>query len=163
MHVNTERFAAHHLGMYTGRISEPVMSMYEVEIFAASQYSGNDGEVVDLLMQITWITTGKVDTSHIVQSAQMIEIGIDMVAESVIVLGRVAGHTALHLIVIHVAPCHRHLTHVHDIQETFLLARWLRHAEGSLHITLHGQAFGDTVGSHGQSAIYLWGEFPSEH
>lgn len=83
MHMDTKRFAAHHLGVHTGRISQPVMRMNNVELLLTGYYSGNNRKIVDFLVQISRITSCKLHTSQIIDM-HIGEIGINMVAERII-------------------------------------------------------------------------------
>ena len=42
VNVDAERFAAYHLGMNTGRVGKPVMSMNKVELFTSCQHACNN-------------------------------------------------------------------------------------------------------------------------
>ena len=83
VHMNTKRFAAHHLGVHTGRISQPVMRMDNIKLLLTGYYSGNNRKVVDFLVQISRITSCKLHTSQIIDM-HIGEIGINMVAERII-------------------------------------------------------------------------------
>ena len=71
--------------------------------------------------------------------------------------------TVLDIIVLNVAPNDWHLAHIHDFEEFLLIARRLRHTEGSLNVALKTQPLGYTIGGNSKSTVYLWREFPSEH
>ena len=163
MYMDAQGLATHHLCMHSRRIGQPVVGMNEIKLLRACQHAGNDGEVVDLLVQIAGITARKVETTQVIKPLQIVEVGIDVVAEAIVILGRMAVHAALHLVVIHIAPRHRHLAHVHNLEKMLLLARWLGHAEGCLHVTLHGQSLGDSIRGNCQTAVYFRGKLPSEH
>ena len=87
-------------------------------------------------MQIAGITAGKLYAAHIVEALQIIEIGIEMVAETIVVLGRMAYEPILDPVVIDIAPYDGDLTHVDDFQELLLFTRGLGQTEGSFHIAL---------------------------
>ena len=59
-----------------------------------------------------------------------------MVAETIVVLCRMANEPILDPVVIDIAPYYGDLTHVDDFQELLLFARGLRQTEGSLYIAL---------------------------
>ena len=136
MHMDAQWLSAYHLGMYTCGVCEPVVSVNQVELLTTGQNARDDAEVVDLVVQIAGITTGKLDAAHIVEALQIIEIGIEMVAETIVVLGRVANEPILNPVIIDIAPYNRNLTHVYNFQEPLLFARGLGQTEGSLYIAL---------------------------
>ena len=136
MNMDAQWLSAYHLGMYTCGVCEPVVSVNQVEFLATGQYARDDAEVIDFVMQIAGITAGKLYAAHIVEALQIIEIGIEMVTETIVVLGLVAYEPILDPVVIDIAPYNRNLTHVDDFQEPLLFARGLRQTEGSLYIAL---------------------------
>ena len=149
--------------MNASRIGEPVVRVDEVEILAPCQHSGNDGEVVNLLVQVARITSGETDAAHIVKPLQVVEVRIEMVAEAVVVLCRMTNEAVLDVVVPDIPPSHGYLAHVDYLEETFLLPRWFGHAEGCLDVALQAQSLGDTVGCHSKTAVYLGRKLPSEH
>ena len=137
--------------------------MNQVKILTACQHTGYDAEIVDFLMQIAGISAGKSYTSQIIESLQIIEVCIDMVAETVIVARVMSDQSATQILVFRFAPHHRHLTHIDDVQELFFLACRLGQTERGLHIALQAESLGYTIGRNSQSAVYLRRELPSEH
>ena len=122
MHMNAQWTSTHHLGMYTSRISQPVVCMDNVELFLAGYYTGYNGEVVDLFMQIARITSSKLHTSQVVDM-QIREISINMVTISIIFFWRhLSVKTRLQVIVVHIPPYNRNLIHPHNLEETFFIA-----------------------------------------
>ena len=63
MDMDAERLSAHHLGMHSGGIRQPVVGMNNIKFLLASHYSGNHREVVYLFVQVAGITAGKVHTA----------------------------------------------------------------------------------------------------
>ena len=61
--------------------------MDDVELLLAGYHAGNDGEVIDLFMQVARIATGKLHTTQVVD-VHVGEVCINMVAEGVILFGR---------------------------------------------------------------------------
>ena len=114
-------------------------------------------------MEVARITTGKAHAAHVIEPLHIVEVSIDMVAEAEVVLCRVTHHAVLDLVILYIAPRYGHLTHVHYLQEPFLLAARTGHAEGCLHVTLKAQTLGDTIGCYSQATINLGRKFPSEH
>ena len=163
VNVDAERLAAHHLGMNASGIGEPVVRMDEVELLAPCQHAGDDGEVVDFFMQVARIAPGKADAAHVVEALQVVEVGIEVVAEAVVVLCRMAYEAVLDVVVPHVAPNDGYLAHVNYLEELLLLSRWFRHTEGRLDVSLQAQSLGDAIGSHCKAAVYLGRKLPSEH
>ena len=87
-------------------------------------------------MQIAGITAGKLYAAHIVEALQIIEIGIEMVAETIVVLCRMANKPILDPVVIDIAPYNGNLTHIYDFQESLFFTRGLGHTESGFHIAL---------------------------
>ena len=136
MDMDTERLSAHHLGMHSGRIRQPVVGMNNIKFLLASHYSGNHREVVYLFVQVAGITASKVHAAYVID-VHIREIRINMVAERIIIFRRhVARQPRLQIIVIDITPHDRHLVHAHYLQEVLFFARRLGHAESSFHITL---------------------------
>ena len=73
--------------MDPGRIGEPVVGMDEVKLLAACQHACNDAEVVDFIMQVAGIASCKAHAAQVVKALHVIEVGINVVAEPVIVVG----------------------------------------------------------------------------
>ena len=100
MHVNTQGFTAYHLSMYTCGVCKPVVCVNHIKLLTTSQYTCDDAEVINLVMQITGITTGKLYATQVIKSLQIVEIGIEMVAETIVILCRMAYDSTLYSVVI---------------------------------------------------------------
>ena len=85
MHMDTKRFSTYHLSMHTSGISQPVVSMNNIKFLLTSHYSGYDGVIIDFLMQVFRITTGKFHATKVVHM-HVREIRIDMITEGIILL-----------------------------------------------------------------------------
>jgi hypothetical protein len=144
MHMDTERFATHHLRMYTSRICQPIVRMNNVEFLLTCHNSGYNREVIDFFVQISGITAGKVHTTKIID-VHIGEIRVNMVAQSIILLRTHCRQTRLQIIVINITPHDRHLVHTDYIQEFLFFTCRLRHTESSLHISLLTQTLRDSV------------------
>ena len=59
-----------------------------------------------------------------------------MVTKPVVVLSGMAYKTVFDVIIVHVTPSYRNLTHVYNFKEILLFARSPWQTESSLHITL---------------------------
>ena len=149
--------------MYASRISEPVVGMYQVKLLATCQHASYDGEIIYLIVKVGWISSSKTYATQIVQSLQIVEVRIQMVAKTIVVLCRMPNEAVADVVVPYIPPNYRHLAHVYNLQELLFLSAGLWHAESGLRISLEGQALGDSVRSNGESPIYLRREFPSEH
>ena len=149
--------------MHASREGEPVVGMNDIKLLRACQHTSDDGEVVDLIMQIAWIATSEAHAAKVVETLHVIEVCIDVITETVVVFSRMTYEAVFDVVILHIAPGDRHLTHVNDFEKFLLVACWLRHAECGLHIALYRQTLGDAVGCYGKSAIYFRRELPSEH
>ena len=114
-------------------------------------------------MQVAGIAAGKSHTAKVVQSLHVVEICIDMVAETIVVFCRMTYDAVLDIIILNIAPNDWHLTHIHYLEEFLLFARRLRHTEGGFNVALKTETLGYTIGGNSKSTVYLWREFPSEH
>ena len=149
--------------MHTSREGEPVVGMNNVELLRACQHASDDREIVNLIMQIARIAPSEAHTTEVVKSLHVIEISIDVIAETIVVFSGMTHEAVFDVVILHIAPGDRHLTHVNDFEKFLLVACWLRHTECGLHIALYRQTLGDAVGCYGKSAIYFRRELPSEH
>ena len=163
VYMNAERFATHLLGVHACRISEPIMGMDDIELLTARQHSSDDGKIVYLLVKIGRIASSKADTAQIVETLQIVEIGIKMVTEPIIILCRVAHETILYMIVLDISPDNWHLAHINNLEKGLLLSGGFRHTKGGFYITLQTKALRNTIGGNGESTINLRGKLPSEH
>ena len=163
MNVYAERFAADELCVHSGRIGQPVVGMNDVKLLRAGQHTCDDREIVYLIVQVAGISSGEAHASHVIQALHVVEIGIDVVTETVVILYRMSHKAILDIIVLNVTPGNRHLTHIYYFQEFLLITAWTRHTERGLHIALCVEAPCDAVGGNSQAAVYLWRELPTEH
>ena len=60
-------------------------------------------------MEVLWVSACKADASKVVKSLHIVEIGIYVVTEPVVVLSRVPDEAVLDILVFHIAPCYWHL------------------------------------------------------
>ena len=166
VHMDAQRFAAHHLGMHAGGIRQPVVRVDNVELLLAGHHACDDGEVVDLIIQVGRIAACKLHAADVID-VHVREIGIDMVAQVVVRFRRHAGSQTvlqpLQPLIIHIAPNDGHLVHADDVQEVFFIAARFGHTERGLHVSLHAQALRDAVSGDSKAAVYLGRKFPSEH
>jgi hypothetical protein len=86
-----------------------------------------------------------------------------MVAETIVILSRVAHESILDPIVIDIAPYDGNLTHVYDFQEFFLFTRRFGQTESGFHITLKAQSLRYTITGNCETSIYLRRKLPTEH
>ena len=72
----------------------------------------------------------------------VVEVGIDMVAQAIIVVGvHNVSDTAFHIVVVNVAPSDRHTVHSHDAASCLvLIAEGVWQTQHCLHITLGMQS-----------------------
>ena len=110
MYMNTKRFATYHFGMYTGRISQPVVRMDNIKFLLTGYYSGNDREVINFLVQVSGITSCKLHTSQIID-VHIRKIGINMIAERIVFFRRHLQQARLQVVIIDITPYNRYLVH----------------------------------------------------
>ena len=66
MHMNHQWLPADLLGMDTRRIGQPIVCMNDVELLLPGYNSCHDGIIVDLLVQVVRIATGKLHAAQII-------------------------------------------------------------------------------------------------
>ena len=114
MHMYAERFSADLLGMYSGGVGEPVVGMDDVELFSTRHYACNDRVVVDFVVQVARIASGKLHGTQVVD-VHVVEVGIDMVAQLEIIVGvHNVAHAVANIVVVDVAPGDGHGIHGND-------------------------------------------------
>ena len=115
-------------------------------------------------MEVSRITAGKLHTSEVV-NVHIVEVSIDMVAQSVVVVGiHNVPHPALHVVTIDIAPGYRHRIHCYDTCRMLLfVAKRMWQTECYVDIALSLQTLRDTVVSCCQSSKYVRRILPSEH
>ena len=128
--------------MDAGREGEPVVSVDDVKLLSAGHLSGNDRVVVDLLVKVAWISSGKLHRTKIVH-VHIVKVGIDMVTElEIVVRIHDIAHALLHVVIVYIAPCDRHGIHSYDTCCMLaLITKRMRQAERDVHIALGLQAF----------------------
>ena len=115
-------------------------------------------------MQVARITTGKLHCTKVID-VHIVEVGIDMVTESEIVV-RIhdVTHTLTHIIIVDITPGNRNGIHSHNATGMLtLIAERMRQTEGDIHIALSLQALRDAIVSSGESAKYVRRILPSKH
>ena len=137
VYVDDEGLAAHLLGVDACGIGEPVVGVDDVELLATRHHTGNDRIIVDFLVQIARVTACKLHATQVVDMHK-VEVGIDMVAVSVIIVGihEVANPTA-YVVEVDVAVSDGHTVHRNDARVgAVLVAPWLRQAERYVDVAL---------------------------
>ena len=164
VHVYHQRLACHLLGMDTGRISEPVVRVYHIEIDSACNHTCHYRIVIDLLEQVVGIAARKLNAAEIV-GAHVVEVGIDMVAQVEVEL-RIhhIAYAALHIVVAYVAPCHWHTVCAHYAGKAALFVTpWLRNDKSDVHVAIVIHTLCEAVARCAQSTKDMRWELPPEH
>ena len=164
MHVYNKRFATHILGMYSGRISQPVVRMDNVILFRTGHHACNDRVVIDLFQQVIGITAGKFHASKIIH-VTITEISINMIAEIIIFLRiHVFRQSLPDVVHLDITPYDRNITHSYYFQETLVfIAPGLRYTKSYIHIRLHSHSSCKTKTGRTQTSQDMRREFPSKH
>ena len=123
-----------------------------------------DGVVVDLLVEVGRVSACKLHGSQFVD-VHVAEVGIDMVAQPVVVVGRhQSAEPLLHEAIVHVAPYDRHAVHGHDpAVGLVLVAKGMRQTERDIDVALRVESLRDAEVGRRQSAIYVGRILPSKH
>ena len=137
VHVDTQRLAAHLLGVDACGIGEPVVGVDDVELLATRHHTGNDRIIVDFLVQIARVTACKLHATQVVDMHK-VEVGIDMVAVSVIIVGiHEVAHPTAYVVEVDIAVSDGHTVHRNDARVgAVLVAPWLRQAERYVDVAL---------------------------
>ena len=164
MHVDHQRLAAHLLGVDAGRVGEPVVGVDNIEGFLACNHTGHNRVVVDFLEQVLGVAAREIDTAKVV-GVEAAEVGIDAVAQVVILLGIHAVAVAfLHIVPVHVLPYHGRIGSSDDMHEVFfLVALRFRQDEGHITFASIDHTAHNTVRSRSQTAQDMRRPFPAKH
>ena len=164
MYVNAERLTAHILGMDTSWIGKPIMSMNDIELFGSCHNASNYRVVVDLIVQIAGITTGKLHSTQIID-VHIIEVCVDMLTEFKIVVGiHYVTHTTLHIVVVNITIGNRHGIHGNDASRMrFFITKRMRQTKCNLYIALSFQTFRDSIVGSSKTTKNVRRILPSKH
>ena len=164
MHVDTQRLAAHLLGMNTSGEGQPIVSVDDIKLFGTGHLTSDDRVVVDLLVQVAGIAACKLHRTEVVD-VHIIEVGIDMVTKLEIVVGiHDITHTLTYIVIVHIAPGDGNGVHSNDAAGMLaLITEGMRQAEGDIHIALSLQTLGDTIVGSSESTKYVRRILPSKH
>ena len=138
--------------------------MDDVKLLCPCHLSSYDRVVVDLLVKVSGITTGKLHGSEIVD-VHIVEVGIDMVAQLEVVFRRhhVAA-TVFHIVIVHVAPCDGHTVHCHYATGAciFVTKRAWK-AQHRLNVALGVKALADAIVCRGKTTKHMRRILPTKH
>ncbi len=163
VNVYDQRFAAHLLGVYACGICKPVMRVDYVKLLSACHHAGHNGVIVYLLMQIVRVSAGELYATQVI-GVQIVEIGIDMVTETVVVIGIHPRITLLEHTLVGVSPHHGNSVHTYYLHETLILvAPWLGQAERNIHVPLICQSSCQSETGRSQSSKDMGRKLPAEH
>ena len=114
MNVDAQWLTAHLLGMDAGRVGEPVVCVDDVEFLLPCDDTGDDGVVVDFLVQVFRVASGKLHAAQVVD-VHVVEVGVDMIAQLEVEVGvHDVAHAALYVVAVDVAPGYGHGVHGYD-------------------------------------------------
>ena len=164
MDVDAQGLSADLLGVDACRISQPVMGMNDVVVEGTSHHTGDDGIVVDFLVQVARIAASKLHGAQIVD-VHVVEVSIQVVAQAEIEVGvHDVPYPFANIVSRHVAPGNGHSVHGYDVAgRTVFVAEGMRQTERNVHVALGMQALRDTIVSGGQSTEYVRRILPSKH
>ena len=150
--------------MDAGRIGQPVVCMDDVKLFRPCDNAGYHRIVVYLIMQIGRITTGKLHASQIIDM-HIIEIGIDVVAETIVIVRRHdVAYSALHVIMSNIPPYDGHTVHGNNpCCRAVFIAKRMWQTECNIDIALGMKPLGYTVVGSGQPTEHVRRILPSKH
>jgi hypothetical protein len=148
----------------TSREGKPVVSVDDVKLLCAGHLTCDDRVVVDLLVQIARITSGKLHGTEVIH-VHVVEIRIDMLTElEIVVRIHDITHTLLDIVIVYVTISDRHGIHGNDTTSVLtLITKRMRQTEGDVHVALSLQTLRDTIVSSGESTEYVRRILPSKH
>lgn len=164
VYMDAQRLAADLLGMDAGRIGQPVVGMDDVVVEGARHHAGDDGVVVDFLVKVSGIATGKLHGTEIID-VHVVEVGIQMVAKPEIKI-RIhdVAYALTHIVAVDVAPRNGHGIHGHDAAgRAVFVAERFRQTQGDVHIALGVQSLRYAVVGGGESTEHVRRILPSKH
>ena len=146
MHMNDKRLAAHTFSMYTSRICQPVVGMYDIIVLLACYHTGHYRIVVYLVVKVLRITAREFYAPQVICQT-ITEIRVNMITQFIILLRRhPVAKPLFYIVIIDIFPDYGSLTHAYDVHETLIfIPPRLGQAECDMHIRLFGQAGSDTV------------------
>ena len=162
--MDDHRFACYLLGMDSGRIGQPVVAVDDVEIERAGYDACADRIVVDLFDKIVGIAARELETSQVV-GAHIVEVGVDMVAQPVVEVGRHdAPDALLDIVAVDVAPGYRSLACADYVGKVAVfVAEGLGDDEGYIHVATLPHAASEAVAGGAETAQNMRWELPPEH
>jgi hypothetical protein len=162
--VDAEWFARYLLSVDTSREGKPVVSVDDVKLLCAGHLTCDDRVVVDLLVKIARLTSGKLHSTEIIH-VHVVEVGIDMLTElEIVVRIHDITHTLLDIIIVYIAVCNRHSIHGNDTTSMLtLITERMRQTKRDVHVALSLQTLRDTIVSSGESTEYVRRILPSKH
>ena len=164
VHMYAQWLAANLLGVDAGRVSQPVVRMYNVELLGPCHHSGDDGIVVDFLMEVAGIAPCKLHAAQVVD-VHIVEVSVYMVAQLIVKVGRHnVAHTVFNIVIVYITPSNGHRIHSNDARRVLrLITKRMWQAQGYVHIALSMQAFRYPKVSSGKPTEHMRGIFPSKH
>ena len=142
MHMNDQRFTGNLLGMYAGRIGQPVVRVNDIARIGASNHTGHNRIVVDFFEQVVGITTRELDATQII-GVQVIEVGINMVSQIEIFLRvHAVAKPPGDIVPRDIAPCDGCVSGTDDVGKTFVfITVWFGYDKSDIHIAALGHTF----------------------
>ena len=162
--MDAQWLSANILCMDACRVCKPVVSMYDVKILLTRHDSSYDRVIVNLLVEILWISTSKLHTAKIVD-IHIVEISVNMVTQLEIKVRRhnIANSRA-HIVMADIPPCYRDCIHGnYPCGILAFITPWFRQTKSNVYVALCVQALRYTVIGRGESAKYMWRILPSKH
>ena len=121
VNVYHERLAADLLGKHACRISQPVVTVNDVEVQTVCQHRSHRLVVAYLFNQVVRITARETDTAQVVRTDTTIVV-TDTVAQTVILLRtHPACQTVFDIVIVDIFPYNRHAVGTDDAQERLIL------------------------------------------
>ena len=121
MNVYAQRLARYILGMDASRECQPVVCVDDVEVKSTCHHTCNNGVVVNFLVQVGRISSGKVHTADVV-NIHVVEIRIDMVAHTIVQFRlHDMTYAVLHIVIVNVTIGNRHTVHADNLGKSPVL------------------------------------------
>ena len=137
MNMDAQGLSTNLLGVDASGEGQPVMGVNDVELLSTCHLTGDYRVVVDFLVQVAWVTAGKLHSAQVVD-IHVVKVGIDMITQLEIVVGiHDVAYTLFHIVIVHITPGNGYGVHRHDAAGMLtLVAERVRQTEHCLNVAL---------------------------
>ncbi len=162
--VYDEGLAGDVLGVYAGRVCQPVVRVYDVAGHRTRYHAGDYRVVVDLLEYVVGVTPGELQAAQVVE-LHVAEVGVYMVAQVEVELRvHVLAQPGAYVVPAYVLPRYGGVARAYYVGKPFLLvAPGLGYDEGDAYAAVGVHALGQAVAGSAEASEDMGRKFPPEH